>query len=411
MSNALKFLHASDLHLDRPISGIAEIPSHWKQPLANAPYESAERLFDLAIHENVDFVLLAGDIVDLDLGGPRSIAFLLGQFERLASKGIHVYWCGGSVDQTEHWPKAIELPSNVTTFPSSLVEQVVHTRGEKPVATILGASLDSQKRNPADFHCGDENIFAIALLHGELDLTGVSLQHIDYWALGGKHQRQVVKRDETTVVYPGTLQSRCPRETGSQGCTLVSVDTAGILQLQDMAVDTIRWTTQTLTVSESSKISELKECLGERALKLCNDSPNRRILVKWKIKTTGEFQPGLRKASLQREVLNWLRQEFGQLHGSLWTTSLDIEAPRSLPTEWYEEDTILGDYLRALSGFQGDTSMSLPLGNYLAETTEGKEWMVDLARLPKETRASILHRAALMGIDYLSAHELNSTDA
>ena len=40
MSNALKFLHASDLHLDRPISGIAEIPSHWKQPLANAPYES-----------------------------------------------------------------------------------------------------------------------------------------------------------------------------------------------------------------------------------------------------------------------------------------------------------------------------------------------------------------------------------
>ena len=133
--------------------------------------------------------------------------------------------------------------------------------------------------------------------------------------------------------------------------------------------------------------------------------------MKWKIKTTGEFQPGLRKASLQREVLNWLRQEFGQLHGSLWTTSLDIEAPRSLPTEWYEEDTILGDYLRALSGFQGDTSMSLPLGNYLAETTEGKEWMVDLARLPKETRASILHRAALMGIDYLSAHELNSTDA
>ncbi len=411
MSNAFKFLHASDLHLDRAISGIAEIPSHWKQSLTNAPYDAAERLFDLAINERVDFVLLAGDVVDLDLGGPRSIAFLLGQFERLASKNIHVYWCGGGVDQTEHWPKAIELPANVTTFPSTLVEPVVHVRGENPVATILGASLDSQKRNPANFHAGEDEIFAIALLHGELDLTSVSLQHINYWALGGKHKRKIVKRDETIVVYPGTLQSRCPTETGPHGCTLVSVDTDGVAHVQDKAVDQIRWTDQRLTVSESNKIPELKEIIGERALKICTDSPDRQILMNWKISTTGEFHSGLRKASLQKELLNWLRQEFGQLHGSLWTVSFEIDAPRALPTEWYEEDTILGDYLRAVSRFQGDTTLSLPLENYLAETTDGKEWMVDLARLPKETRESILHRAALLGVDNLSAHDLNSTDA
>ena len=100
MSNAfaLKFLHASDLHLDRPVTGLAEIPGHLKETLANAPYAAAERLFDRAINERVDFVLLAGDVVDLDQGGPRCAAFLLGQFERLADKNIHVYWCGGGVD-------------------------------------------------------------------------------------------------------------------------------------------------------------------------------------------------------------------------------------------------------------------------------------------------------------------------
>ena len=87
----------------------------------------------------VDFVLLAGDICDLDHGGPRAAAFLLSQLERLADKNITVYWCGGKADHPDRWPNAVELPDNVVVFANSSVEKVTHERGAKTIATIVGA--------------------------------------------------------------------------------------------------------------------------------------------------------------------------------------------------------------------------------------------------------------------------------
>ena len=41
MSETLKFIHASDLHLDVAISGLLELPQHLIEVLANAPYHAA----------------------------------------------------------------------------------------------------------------------------------------------------------------------------------------------------------------------------------------------------------------------------------------------------------------------------------------------------------------------------------
>ena len=85
MASVFKFIHASDFHLDQPITGLPEIPSHLSSTLASAPYMAVERIFDLAESQHVDFILLSGDLVDLNQCGPRAGAFLLRQFERMAS--------------------------------------------------------------------------------------------------------------------------------------------------------------------------------------------------------------------------------------------------------------------------------------------------------------------------------------
>ena len=131
MAQAFKFIHASDFHLDCPMRGLAELPVHLKSILANSPYESARKVFDLAISERVDFVLLSGDLFDISASGPRPAAFLLSQFERLAVKGIEVYWCSGAVDPIDRWPSSIEFPDNVTTFSTSVLEDVNHRRDGK----------------------------------------------------------------------------------------------------------------------------------------------------------------------------------------------------------------------------------------------------------------------------------------
>ena len=92
MNDILKFIHAADLHLDQPFAGVSNPPNHIRSALVNAAYDAAEKIFDRAISERVDFVILSGDVADIDRCGPRGISFLSDQFQRLNESNIHVYW-------------------------------------------------------------------------------------------------------------------------------------------------------------------------------------------------------------------------------------------------------------------------------------------------------------------------------
>ena len=407
MSNAFKFLHASDLQLDRPMQGLSDIPVHLKQPLADAPYAAAEQLFNLAINERVDFVLLAGNVVNLDLGGPRCIAFLLRQFERLASHSIQVYWCGGPTDQLEHWPQSIDLPSNVKVFCSSMVESISHHRGEKVIATILGAAFNTSTRNAGNFHIEKEAPFGIAFSNGDLDISEIEPQHIKYWAWGGRRRHSIIQGKGTTLVYPGTTQSRKPSEIGKHGCTLVRVDTEGRLSAQECDLSVVDWCTQEISVPEKSTLDDLKDCLGEIALKISPKQNHCWQLVNWQISTEGLFDPQLRNRHFQKVLVDWLRQEFGENSNRLWTVSLEIEPPRSLPKEWYEEETLLGDYLRSVGRFQADPSLRLPLDISDTPLSE-QDTTAELTSLAHDNRESLLQQATLLGVELLLPDDSNS---
>ena len=60
----MKFLHAADLHLDTPFVGINDFSKELQKKLQDSTYQAARNLFDTALTEEVDFVILAGDIFD-----------------------------------------------------------------------------------------------------------------------------------------------------------------------------------------------------------------------------------------------------------------------------------------------------------------------------------------------------------
>src|SRR5262245_61804717 len=95
---SLRLLHASDLHLERPIYGLADVPEHLVELLIDAPFRAAEQVFETALSEAVDAVLLAGDVLNVDRAGPPAIMLLLEQFARLGDRGIPIYWAGGVAD-------------------------------------------------------------------------------------------------------------------------------------------------------------------------------------------------------------------------------------------------------------------------------------------------------------------------
>src|SRR5262245_43399775 len=126
-----RFLHAGSFQLDQPLAGLSEVPEPLIQPLVDAPFSAAQKVFDAAIEERVDFVALNGDLVDLARPSPRAITLLLENFERLDSHGIAVYWACGRLDPPQDWPTAAVLPVRVKQFSTTAAEGLSHFRSDR----------------------------------------------------------------------------------------------------------------------------------------------------------------------------------------------------------------------------------------------------------------------------------------
>jgi DNA repair exonuclease SbcCD nuclease subunit len=404
MADAIKFIHAADFHLDQPIRGLTELPAHLRSRLANAPYDAAGKVFDLAIAERVDFVLLTGDLFDIESGSARAYAFLLSEFQRLAEKNIHIYWCGGEFDFPDRWPSSVALPDNVITFSSSIIDEIEHRRDGKRICAIFASGYDCKRGSLADFDGSESATFNIAMTYGQFEASHLTGPNIHYWALGGVHKATTLEKTQTLGVYPGTPQGRRPQESGARGFKLCRVDAKGKLRVQTVETDSVRFIPQKLTISENVSMKSLKETLTERGMKLISDCPDQLVLTRWYLATEGEFNPRIRKVEWAAELLEWLRDEFGRGEDGVWSTEVKVEAPKSLPSNWYEEDTILGEYMRAVARYQSDDSLKLNLHQYMPQTIKG-DAMANVGYVNRDSRDAILRKTGMIGIEYLAAHK------
>jgi len=398
-----RFIHAGDLMLHVPLSGISQYPPTWQSTLASAAYTSASRIFETAIAEQVAFVLLAGNVVDLDYGGPRAIAFLLAQFERLAQRGIQVFWCGGQHDHLERWPTALELPGNVRLFPSTLVDSAGVYRDGKLLATIYGAAYDPHRTSLKDFQASPGVGVPIALTHGPYDAAKLSGHGIRYWALGGKPKRDVSTQPSVTSAYPGPPQARDNGSPGAHGAILVSFEADGQWRTQAVDCDVARWLPISLSVAESVHIDALKDLLADRALQVTSKLPDQHLLVDWNIATTGDYSAEFRKQENHGKLLKWLRHEFGTSPG-LWSVSLTFSAPQNLPKGWNEEDTLLGDFLREVARYRHDAKLPFHLSHYAGGQNE-VDGVARLTRVDTAGREALLDAVLLDGIDRLGGNQ------
>ncbi len=60
----MKFIHAADIHLDSPLKGLAAYPDAPVHLLRTATRDAFNNLISEAIAEQVDFMVIAGDLYD-----------------------------------------------------------------------------------------------------------------------------------------------------------------------------------------------------------------------------------------------------------------------------------------------------------------------------------------------------------
>lgn len=225
----MKLLHASDFHLDSPLSGLPpEKSAQRRRELRELP----ARLAALAKEEGVDLVLLPGDLFDGARVYPetvRALAQALGEMEApvFIAPGNHDYFHDKS-------PYAVTLwPDNVHIFTQPDLQAV-----ELPQlhCTVHGCAFTAPHREDdplAGFSAPDDGRLHLLCVHGEVGLAGsyapidpksLEKSGADYAALGHIHAAGSGRAGKTLWAYPGCPEGRGFDELGPKGALIVSFD-------------------------------------------------------------------------------------------------------------------------------------------------------------------------------------------
>jgi DNA repair protein SbcD/Mre11 len=82
-----RFLHAADLHLDSPLTGLARKSEDCAARLDDASRQAFDNLIALAIGEECRLVVIAGDIFDGQWRDYRTGLFFIDRMRRLPREG------------------------------------------------------------------------------------------------------------------------------------------------------------------------------------------------------------------------------------------------------------------------------------------------------------------------------------
>ena len=208
----MKLIHCSDLHLDSPL-GSNFTPE--KARVRSAELRAAfARLVDFAIAEQVDAVLIAGDLFDSTCVSAHTAAFVAEQIGR--AKDVTFFCLRGNHDSSRDLFDALALPSNLKIFGSDW------TGYDCGNVRITGIEPDRQSWETCfDTLALPEDRFNILMLHGQIStqpgrelipLPMLKNKHIDYLALGHIHSYQEGKLDDRGIYcYSGCPEGRFHR--------------------------------------------------------------------------------------------------------------------------------------------------------------------------------------------------------
>ena len=249
----IRCLHTADLHLDAPFPNLGE-----KEGVRRADLlKTFERIVTLAIKNDVQLLLISGDLFDSPHPQAATVTRVQTELKRLVDRGITPILLPGT-----HDPFA---PKNSIyrreTFPGILLSEAqlsepVHLPLKGVNCYLYGFAYQSgkaeellpamQRRDLPGYHIG--------LLHGSrrgspewnyrhkdlpFDVADLVALRLDYVALGHYHNFAVLQDENSRNIaaYPGSPEGKRFGEDGPRYVALVTLGAAGV-QIEALEVNT-----------------------------------------------------------------------------------------------------------------------------------------------------------------------------
>lgn len=325
----MKVLHTADLHLDRSFEGLKNSPKKIVEKLQQANREVVTAIVDIALENQVDAVIFAGDTFHQSRTSIRTQAYFIDEMKRLDQAKIPVIMTFGNHDYfvaERYW---FDFPKNMFLFEKEHVEtHYFMTKNQEKVA-VTGFSYEHPWINDdklASFPTKDlATDLHIGIYHGDTTNNGqqnyapfsfseMKNKGYDYWALGHIHQPQVMSANPL-IVYPGTPQGHTKKERTVQGVAIVSIE-AGHATVRFEPVAQVTWQVEKYSLRHAGSLQEALILLKDLLLK---DKLNQRQLILKEIQLTDtqhlgeEFHVSYENGELLQYLQTTLLQQTNQV--------------------------------------------------------------------------------------------------
>jgi len=373
----MKFVHAADLHLDSPLAGLSKYEGAPVEQIRGATRRALENLVKLCLNEQVQLLLIAGDLYDGDWRDYSTGLFFAKQMAALRAGNVRVVWIRGNHDAASKLTAHLNLPDNVRELshkrPDSFVLEdlgvAVHGQGfdTRDVSTDLSLRYPEPKRG----------LFNIGLLHTALEgrvghapyapcrLSALIDRGYDYFALGHVHTREVLS-DRPWIVFPGNLQGRHARETGPKGASLITLEGERVRSVEHRALDAVRWHVAEADVSAESSLDGVLERVRGALSAAALASEGRLCAVR--VRIVGASPAHEQLATRSDRVLEEVRALTLDLSAEAWLEKVEFATrPLAVRAELREREDAIGELLRGLSDIARDDAALLELAAELVE--------------------------------------------
>lgn len=270
----IKLVHISDLHLDSPF---AHLLMSERAIRRNEQREALLSVCNICKNENVNLLLISGDLFDREFVSEDTPAFLASAFSQIPETRVFISPGNHDCLSSRSPYNSVAFPDNVHLFTQ---ESMSYVDIPELNCTVYGFAFcgSTLSTNPLDsFHVRDESRINILCAHGELDVQGseyycidsddLAGSKLDYAALGHIHKFSNFSRfGFTCCAYSGCPIGRGFDECGQKGMIIGSLG-KGINTLAFRVLENLRrYERYDITLSgnfsESDLVSKLRNDYG-----------------------------------------------------------------------------------------------------------------------------------------------------
>ena len=326
-----RFIHTADVHLDSPLRTLALKNEIMAELVANATRATFIRIINLCIEEQVDALIIAGDLYDGELTSMKTAAFFVNEMQRLVDAGIRAFILRGNHDAKSTITRHISLPDAVHVFSN---------RGDRVLIKDLGVAIHGlsfakphvpesllSKYKPAE-----PDMINVGVLHTSLagsaahdpyspcSVEELHAQGYTYWALGHIHKREVHGTHPTTIVMPGIPQGRHINEAGPRSVTLVEIDDHHKVTITERITSGVQFERVEIDLTGVASWDELGTALDQALDAAVGGLQSEQMIVRLNLLGTTALSSVLRR---DREELAYEVETRAKAAGPLWVEQID----------------------------------------------------------------------------------------